>query len=99
MLTDWSVDELVEMRELALAACVTIKGSETRYGLQWHGISEAVVVLDRLLRGRMNQYGRMPYEPSERDAKLLAGLHAASKAQQSAGVPTAHYAGRALEQR
>ena len=97
MITDWSVDELVEMRELALAACVTIKGSETRYGLQWHGLSEAIIVLDRLLRGRVNQYGRTPYELSERDAKLLTGLHAASQAQRSGGVPTVDYAGRALE--
>jgi hypothetical protein len=99
MLTDWSVDELVEMRELALAACVTIKGSETRYGLQWHGLSQAIIVLDRLLRGLVNQHGRTPYEPSERDAKLLACLHAASKAQRSGGVPTVDYAERASERR
>jgi len=99
MFTEWSVDELIEMRELALAASVTIKGSETRYGLQWHGLCEAIVVLDRVLRRRVNQFGQMSYEPSERDAKLLTGLYTALKTRRSAGVPTADYAEHASQRR
>jgi hypothetical protein len=99
MLTNWSAEELVEMRELAFSAIAAIKGSETRYGLRWHGLSEAIIVLDRLLRGRANQHDRTLCELSERDAKLLTGLHAASMAQPRSAASTADYAGRVSERR
>jgi len=92
MVTDWSSEELVEMRELALTAVIGLNGTETRYGLRWHGLCEAIIVLDRVLRGGAKHADGMMWDLSERDAKLLVGLHDAAIAHRREGAPTVPYA-------
>ena len=92
MAMHWSLDELVDMLELALTAVVGLNGTEMRYGLQWHGLCEAIIVLDRVLRGRANHADGTTWDLSERDATLLAGLHDASIAHRRDSTQTVPYA-------